>query len=100
MSRSYKQTPYCGDTKTKWAKRQANKLVRSKMKKWNIQDDVFPSYYKKISESWNICDYYSIMTLNEWLEMRSNPLHRVYMRHKEYNEEEEIQNWCKWYKRK
>jgi len=43
MSRSYKHTPYIGDTKTKWAKRQANKLVRSKFKKWDIQDSPHPS---------------------------------------------------------
>ena len=76
MSRSYKHTPYVGDTKTKWAKRQANKLVRSKLEKWNIQDELDPSWYKKISESWNICDYYSIMTWKEHLAYRKRVLAR------------------------
>ena len=48
MSRSYKHTPYAGDTKTKWAKRQANKLVRSKLERWNIQDNLTSGTYKVI----------------------------------------------------
>lgn len=97
MSRSYKHTPYAGDRKTKWAKRQANKLVRSKLKRWNIQDEINPSWYKKISESWNICDYYSICTLHSWMKNKWNL--RRWEREK-ITEREKIQEWYKWYKRK
>lgn len=107
MSRSYKKTPYCGDTKTKWAKRKANKLVRSKIKKWDIQDNLLPSYYKKISESWNICDYYSIMTWKEHLAYRkrvltrgSKPWGMILFEDNDFDIEKEYQLWAKWYKRK
>ena len=54
MSRSYKHTPRCGDRKGKYSKRRANRIVR----RVGIEDS-FPPYggYKKLFESWNICDY-------------------------------------------
>lgn len=107
MSRSYKHTPYIGDTKTKRAKRQANKMVRSKFKKWNIQDEVSPAWYKKNSESWNICDYYNITTWKEHLAYRkrilaqgSKPWGMVLFEDGDFDIEEEYQLWRKLYKRK
>ena len=54
MSRSYKHTPRCGDKKSHYSKRLANHVVRR-----NRLADAFPQYagYKKMFESWNICDY-------------------------------------------
>ena len=54
MSRSYKHTPRCGDYKGKYSKRCANRAVRAQ-KFW----DTIPrrAAYKKLYESWNICDY-------------------------------------------
>ena len=54
VSRSYKHTPRCGDRKGKYSKRYANRKVR----RVRIEDS-FPQYggYKKMFESWNICDY-------------------------------------------
>lgn len=107
MSRSYKHTPYCGDKKTKWAKRQANKLVRSKLNRWNIQDEVTPAWYKKISESWNICDYYNITTWKEHLTYRKRilaqgrkPWGMILFKEDEIDINKEYQLWYKWYKRK
>ena len=107
MSRSYKHTPYSGDIKTKWAKRQANKLVRCKLKKWNIQDNLNPSWYKKISESWNICDYYDITTWEEHKRFRKRKFMWGYsLPYMEFNEDgsinwkNEYQLWKKWYLRK
>ena len=107
MSRSYKHTPYIGDTKTKWAKRQANKLVRSKFKKWNIQDELNPSWYKKISESWNICDYYNITTWEEHKQWRKRRfcwgftiVNMKFTESGDIDWENEYQLWQKWYKRK
>lgn len=97
MSRSYKKTPYAGDRKTKWAKRQANKLVRSKLKRWNIQDDISPAYYKKMSESWNICDFHNIFTLDQWMKDKWN-LRR--WERENTSEKKKIWEWYKWYKRK
>ena len=107
MSRSYKHTPYCGDKKTKWAKRQANKLVRSKMERWEIDESLPPAYYKKISESWNICDYYNISTWHEHLAHRKRmlaqgllPWGMVLFEDNDFDIDEEYQLWRKWYKRK
>lgn len=98
MSRSYKHTPYCGDRKTRWAKRYANKRVRNYFKKFKIEDECLShSYYKKISQSWNICDYYSIFTLNEWLDWKFEK--REWIKNG-YNEERAISEWYKWYIRK
>ena len=56
MSRSYKHTPYCGDRKNKYMKRYANKCIRQSLK----NSDYLPSAakYKKMFESWDICDYF------------------------------------------
>ena len=98
MSRSYKHTPYAGDTKRKWAKRKANKQVRRYLNRQMIQDESFaPAAYKKVSESWNICDYYNIFTLEKWLKDKWN-LSR--WNRENIFEEERIQEWYKWYKRK
>lgn len=107
MSRSYKHTCYSGDTKTKWAKRQANRLVRNKLNRWNIQDEISPSWYKKISESWNICDYYTITTWKEHLLYRKQVLNRggkpwgiVLFEDGDFDIEEEWNLFQKWYIRK
>lgn len=107
MSKSYKHTPYCGDTKTKLAKRQANKMVRSKLERWNIQDEINPSWYKKISESWNICDYHDITTWKEHLVYRKGLIARgavpwgmILFEDDDFDIEKEYQLWRKWYKRK
>ena len=54
MSRSYKHTPRCGNRKGRYSKHLANHVVRR-----NRYKDAFPQYagYKKMFESWNICDY-------------------------------------------
>ena len=59
MSRSYKHTPRCGDKKGRYSKRLANHVVRR-----NRYKDAFPQYagYKKMFESWNICDYECVGT--------------------------------------
>ena len=60
MSRSYKHTPYAGDRKKKWAKRQANKRLRRK----KLTHDLQHKSYKKDFCSYDICDYYTIETKN------------------------------------
>ena len=54
MSRSYKHTPRSGERKGKYSKRLANRIVRR-----NQYKEAFPQYsgYKKMFESWNICDF-------------------------------------------
>ena len=103
MSRSYKHTPYAGDTKTKWAKRQANRKYRSFLKQ--IEEDVPYSHFKKVSESWNICDYHDITTWEEHLRYRRRhhrytPYGMKFLENGEIDIENERKLWEKWYKRK
>ena len=103
MSRSYKHTPYAGDTKTKWAKRQANRKYRSFLKQ--MEEDVPYSHFKKVSESWNICDYYDITTWEEHLRYRRRhhrytPYGMKFLENGEIDIENERKLWEKWYKRK
>ena len=58
MSRSYKHTPYCGDTKGKDKKRVANKKVRRFLKENPDFTSTSKKFFKKIYETYDICDYY------------------------------------------
>lgn len=58
MSRSYKKTPYSGDTKHRQNKRNANRRVRQKLKR-DLNYIPFPSEHKRMTCSWDICDYYT-----------------------------------------
>lgn len=60
MSRSYKHTPYFGDTKDRFFKRYANRCLRRKKLDINYKFNE----YKKDGNSHNICDYYWIETDN------------------------------------
>lgn len=108
MSRSYKKIPYCGLQKTKWAKRQANKKVRRYLNRQKIEDESFaPAAYKKVSESWNICDYYDITTWEEhkrWRKRRSCwgfvAVNMKFTEDGDIDWENEYQLWRKLYKRK
>ena len=108
MSRSYKKTPYCGTKKHKSDKRIANRKVRSYLKRQMIEDESFaPAAYKKVSESWNICDYYDITSWPKHLKYRRGIWNQGYLAwgakendEGELDEENEYQLWRKWYKRK
>lgn len=108
MSRSYKHTPYIGDKKTKWAKRQANRKVRHYLNRQMIQDESFaPAAYKKVSESWNICDYYDITTWYEHMRHRAEisewgiPVsNMIFTPDGEIDWDNEYKLWQKWYVRK
>ena len=108
VSRSYKKTPYCGLQKTKWAKQQANKKVRRYLNRQKIEDESFtPAAYKKVSESWNICDYYDIITWEEHKRWRKRRFHwgftvpdMKFLENGDIDWQNEYQLWWKWYKRK
>ena len=93
MSRSYKHTPYCGDTKHKEDKRRANKAFR----KADYNDEVQPSMHRKMTESWNICDYHSRYTFDEWMNMTHGTFSSTI---RNMSDEEREENWHKWYRRK
>jgi len=98
VSRSYKKNPWLKD-RNPWAKRMANKKVR-RFKK----DLANGNAYKKVSCSYNICDYKWRTTLFEHLESEKrwaeeiNISRRWFVRsigEYEYDEKKEIKNWKK-----
>lgn len=102
ISRSYKRTPYCGDSKSKFAKRQANRRVRRRLK--NIEDRLNNKTYRKVYNSWNICDYYWIIpTFEQYYqeEIRTWYIRQTYGYHDSYPSRKEAKKeYYKYYKRK
>ena len=99
MSRSYKKTPWAGDTKGKDKKRDANSKVRMFLK--NLDNELKYNAYKKVYETWDICDYGDIQTWEEYW----NFCQRMYKKYPNLykappNEKEEYRRWYKWYKMK
>ena len=99
MSRSYKKTPWAGDTKGKDKKRIANSKVRMFLK--NLEHKVQNNAYKKIYETWDICDY---GWMQNWDDYWKFCLKR-YIEHPEWykkppNKNEEYRRWYKTYKMK
>ena len=99
MSRSYKKVPWAGDAKGKIKKRKASSKVRMFLK--NLENVLQNSSYKKVYESWDICDYGQSWT---WEKYWSYVL-KIYREHPEYfkkppNKKEEYRKWYKWYKMK
>ena len=68
MSRSYKKNPYVTDhsSGTKSMKRIANRRVRRSIK--NDEDMPARLQHKKMTESWDICDYRWRMTRQDAIE--------------------------------
>lgn len=104
MSKSYKKTPYCGDSKGKCKKRIANHKVRQKLKNHNFDCDN-GSAYRKMTERWDICDYYWITT---WKEYWKNCI-KLHYQLKNYipnynepfpNKKEEYRKWLRFYHNK
>ena len=99
MSRSYKKTPYAGDAKGKAKKRDANSKVRMFLK--NIENTLSNNSYKKVYESWDICDFYWIETWEQYWEQCQKMYNEHPERYKEPpNRKKEYRNWYKWYKMK
>ena len=77
MSRSYKHTPRAGDTKDKFFKKYANRRVR----RLPI-DEPSLNYksYKKMTCSWNICDYETVGTsFEQYWKRLAKSWHRWHM---------------------
>ena len=103
MSRSYKKVGYAGDKKDKELKRLANHRVRQRLKN-DLDFTPKHSQYKKMFESWEICDY---GWLCEWEEYWNRQLEWAYCAHmRRWHEEippnykEEYRNWYHYYKMK
>ena len=96
MSRSYKKHPWCCDTKGKDDKRNANKKVRSRLKDPNYV--LKGSDYKKVFESYDICDY-------KWMETWESFWAREWRYYYKWGGKKPgykdcYRTWLKFYKRK
>ena len=102
MSRSYKKNPVCKDTGSngrRFAKRRASQLFRRKIE----LDEDMPArpQHKKMTESWEICDYRTRMTETEaieWYYYRSE--REDYFKKRYPTLEKWLKAWRKWYKNK
>ena len=95
MSRSYKKHSWCGDHKGTGKKRTAWKTVRQWQKD---HPDILlqGGAYKKIYETWDICDYH-------WYEPKSEAIKDFETKRFKYGPdtlEEAINDWKKYYYRK
>ena len=96
MSRSYKKHPYGGDHKGKEKKKSANHEIRSKLK--NYDETLSPAGYKKITEPWDICDYWSYCTYESYREAILKMYLRPTFHHLSPPNEVEMQrSWRKYY---
>ena len=97
MSRSYKKTPYCGLPKDQFYKRYSNK----KLRQWHRQHKYIPDgkAFRKVTNTWDICDFYHILSLPAFIHRKLNSNHPHNHPHKK-----DItacsRLWFKWYKGK
>lgn len=96
MSRSYKKHPWAGDNKGKWKKRIANSKVRSYLK--NYENTLKFSDFKKVHESWDICDYGWLYTWDEYWEHTMQDCKRFNL--PAPDKKKEYRYWFKTYKMK
>lgn len=75
ISRSYKKTPYCGDKKGRIKKRIANHKVRQHLKNTDII--LSRSGHRRIMDSYDICDYYSIESWDDFWKFRVSLWHMI-----------------------
>ena len=104
MSRSYKKTPWCGDRKGKDKKRIANHIVRQYLKN-HMDLNLKPGDYKKLYETWDICDYGWTSTWEQYWASEWRSYHWMcsmfpHRDNKEPNKEECYRRWLKFYHRK
>ncbi len=69
MSRSYKKTPYSGLPKDQFFKRYANKKLRQLHRQGKDVPD--GKSFRKLMNSWNICDYSNIMKFEKFVQFRT-----------------------------
>ena len=93
MSRSYKKHPYSGSN-TSGTKRFANQKVR------NTDNIPNGKAYRKLSLSWDICEYGNTETFGEFLARINNRPLRSWDKPDERTNEELYNEWCSMYKRK
>ena len=103
MSRSYKKNPYVTDHKrrsTKQSKRLANRRVRRHL---CGEDTLGRIQHKKMTESWDICDYRWRMTKEDAIHWYKNEMEHeasAYFKKRYPTLEAWLKYWDKCYRRK
>ena len=95
MSRSYKHTPYCGDTKHN--KEVANRRIRRKMRNPEFEM-ANGKAYKKHYCSWEICDFCHKKSFESYY--RSSVERAIRFNEPIPSKEKLYKQWYKWYKMK
>ena len=103
MSRSYKKNPYVTDRSqgTKYMKRMANRIVRRRIK--DDEDMLARLPHKKMTESWDICDYRWRMTREDAIHWYNNEMEHeasAYFKKHYPTLEAWLKYWDKCYRRK
>jgi hypothetical protein len=100
MSKSYKHTPRCGQKKSKFFKKQANRKLRH----IPLEEPPYNNKsYRRVYCTWNICDYQWVGTSFEqyWLGLLKMWHKRGKHRNEPYPDREEAyQEYCRFYIRK
>lgn len=98
MSRSYKHNPFLTDNgNSGYSKRIANRICRRKLK--NVYSAPSRSYFKRLTDSWEICDWKWRETREEAIEWYLHEAPDVY--HEMYPTLEDwLNEWAKWHRRK
>ena len=102
MSRSYKKTPWAGDTSfKKRGKQLANAKVRAFLKNLDDELTLNGSKYKQVFETWNISDYGWIEDWEQyWVWVKKRYAEHPELYKNPPNEKEEYRKWYKMYKMK
>ncbi len=98
MSRSYRKQPVWKDRATRGGKTAANRRLRKKLKQ-NYELNLQNKSYRKIYDSWDICDYCSLI---------DNDFEKYYRKYLIFcrgmnnppTRKEVYKQWIKWYKGK
>ena len=97
MSKSRKKTPVYKMIGCKWFKKYFNRNVRRK----GLEGIGKGNWYKKLNNSYDICDYVSYETLGSYIQLKRESCLYLYGRKMTDGEiKEETNNWHKYYKRK
>ena len=98
ISRSYKGTPRCGDTKDKFFKKYANRKVR----RLPIDERPKGNAYKKVFCQYDICDYETVGTsFEQYWESLVKRWYEWEWKYFEFPDRDEAyQEYCRWFLRK
>ena len=99
MAHSYKRTPWSGDSKGPNKKKYASRRVRSKIKGWESLPQ--GGSYKRLYESYDICDYGCRETWHQYWQRVVAAWHKWGYQYYDFpDRDEEYWNWYKYCKRK